>query len=131
MVGASEEVGRGVGGAPCQMVRAPMGQTTAAQMQSLAGMALSQEIAFMEMSQQQQASIGGLGPWTGGCLAEAPSSSMGTMAKREAFMILMIYLVSLVCSSVSFYRRERGEWTGLFDFYSMVSYFKGGKWDVS
>ncbi|KAL6908884.1 hypothetical protein GGI43DRAFT_394023 [Trichoderma evansii] len=51
---------------------------------------------------------------------------MGTMAKKEAFMVLVSYFVSFVCLSVSVCRRER-EWADSFDFYSMVSYFKGGE----
>jgi hypothetical protein len=81
------------------MVGAPGGQTTAAQKQSLAVMFLSQEIALTEMSQQQQASTGGLGPWTGGRKAEAPSSSMETTAREKVFMVLVVCL--FVCLGVS------------------------------
>lgn len=46
-----------------QTVGAPAGQTTAAQTQSEAAMSFVQEMAFCDMSQQQQASVG-LGLWS-------------------------------------------------------------------
>jgi hypothetical protein len=119
------------------MVGAPGEQMTWAQKQSLAGIALSQEILSMEMSQQQHPwstgeGRGTGGPWTGGLMAEAPSSSMGTTAKEKAFMVRFFFLKLFClfcgcCLWLSGCRRGRACSTFI---PSAVSYLKGCQEDV-